>query len=281
MLRLIRGGSMLIAIVALVFAAAIRIAPQVNSSQRIFTADYSTGDFSQWLMLVSTLYNSGKPGFALPTAGYRQGYPASIVDDPAKGNAARYEIRAGDFVPKFENAQISEVYASTPDTGGAEGQTTWYAFSTRFDPTFPQNHADLGWGLTNEWHIQQGIFQGNPPICMTVQMRNGYWSLTVVPQTSPNVRDRPPYSIWDVPLGTDWHDIKLQIHWSQTDGWIRLWHNGIRQTLLGGVDTYWTPTLVGGTTSVYYMEGYYRKPMEPTGIVYHQGFRVATGEDGL
>jgi hypothetical protein len=260
---------------------AIPASPPVNSSQRIFTGDYSTDDFSQWPKIVTARYNSGRFGFVMPTVDYVPSYPATIIDDPIKGKAARYEIRKGDFVPEFPNVQIAEVTASTPDTGGNEGQTTWYAFSTRFDPTFPQNHADLSWGLTNEWHIEQGQVRGNPPICMAVNIRNGYWSLLMQPQSEPGVRDGPGYSIWDIPLGTDWHDIKLQIHWSATDGWIKLWHNGIRQKLLGDSDTYLTHTLVPGTSSVYYMEGYYRGVMDQTGIVYQQGFRAATNEDAL
>ena len=75
----------------------------------------------------------------------------------------------------------------------------------------------------------------------------------------------------------------MQIHWSasDTDGWIRLWHNGVRQTFVDGADTYFVRTLIPGTTSNYYKEGYYRKPMSPTGIVYHTGFRCADSETAL
>jgi hypothetical protein len=79
-------------------------------------------------------------------------------------------------------------------------------------------------------------------------------------------------------LGTDWHDVTMQINWSASDsvGFVRLWLNGVRQNFVNGSDTYYVRTLIPGTRTVYYKEGYYRKAMQPTGIVYHTGFRVAT-----
>ncbi|WP_418602704.1 heparin lyase I family protein [Mycolicibacterium sp. SCSIO 43805] len=247
-------------------------ASPANAARTLFIGDYSTGDFSQWPLMATKFY--GGPTNMLPGASYEQEYPATVVDDPVKGKAARYEVRQRDFVGTTESAQVTTTIS---DTGGHEGQTTWYTFSARFDESFPQNHGTLGWGVTNQWHdgANEG---GSPPISMNVGMRNGHWSLGIVPQNSPGDPDGDAYSIWDVPLGTKWHDIKLQIHWSSRNGWIRLWHNGVRQSLLGSVDTFEVPTLIPGTDSVYYKEGYYRKPMMPTGVVYLSGFSSATDE---
>lgn len=242
--------------------------PTAKASTLIFVGDYGTGDFSQWPLMATKFY--GTATNMLPGRSYTPEYPATIVKDPVKGHAARYEVRQGDFVGSTESAQVT---ATSTDTRGAEGQTTWYGFSARFDKNFPQNHATLGWGVTNQWH--EGANEGgSPPISMNVGMRNGYWSLGIVPQSSPGEPDGDAYSIWDIPLGTDWHDIIMQVHWSATDGWIRLWHNGIRQKLLGSVDTFKVRTLIPGTADVYYKEGYYRKPISPTGVVYLGGFRV-------
>jgi hypothetical protein len=93
-------------------------------------------------------------------------------------------------------------------------------------------------------------------------------------------------------LGTDWHDFKMRIVWSRSDGVgsIQLWHNGVRQTLLQGpygtrIDggtTYLHRTLHPSSNSVYYKEGYYRNPnISVTGVVYHAGFRSASEEAGL
>ena len=73
----------------------------------------------------------------------------------------------------------------TSITGGTEGQTRWYEFSTKFDPTFPQNHADLGWGVTNGWHPDSGT--GSGPFQWSVGTKNGYWSLIIQKQSSPGV----------------------------------------------------------------------------------------------
>ena len=53
---------------------------------------------------------------------------------------------------------------------------------------------------------------------------------------------------------------------------------GRRGACFSGADTYFVRTLIPGTKTVYYKEGYYRQSMPPTGIVYHTGFRVATEE---
>jgi hypothetical protein len=244
---------------------------------RLFTGDYSTGDFSQWPLMATKYY--GTPEQLLPGSGYHPDYPATIVDDPVKGKAARFEVRSGDLVGKTESSQVT---GTSADTGGTEGQIRWYAFLTKFDPSFPMNHASLGWGLTNQWHDDANT-GGSPPFGFYVDELNGNWSLTVQKQSAPTVF-LDVYPIWNTPLdrGT-WHDIKMEVMFSTSDssGYIRLWQNGVRQKFLDGNDTYHVRTLTPGTTSVYYKEGYYRQPIAPTGIVFHSGFRSADREDAL
>jgi hypothetical protein len=187
---------------------------------------------------------------------------------------ARFEVRAGDS-PAFGGGERSQVGASDL-TGGIAGQTLWYKFSTKFDPSFPQNHADLGWGVTNAWHPNSDT--GSSPFQFAVGQRNGYWSLAIQQQSAPGVYLKT-FTIWEVPLGTDWHDVKLEVHFSTSDtqGWIKLWHNGVQQTFTNGADTYYVRTLIPGTTTVYYKEGLYREPTTPTDIVYMTGVRVTDG----
>ncbi len=243
-----------------------------SSATQVFNGDYSSGDFTQWPVVQNVGYNSyGKD--------YVSTYSAAIVNDAVKGKVARFEVRAGDS--PFLGTERSEVSASTA-TGGTEGQTRWYQFSTMFDRTFPQNHADLGFGVTNQWH-QDNDTAGSPPVSWDIGMKNGYWSLTIEKQSAPGVYIRT-YSILDLPLNVgQWHDIKMKITWSTSDtiGAITVWHNGVQQTFLDGSTTYRIRTLIPGTTTTYYKEGYYRKAMQPTGIVYHTGFRIATDEAGL
>ena len=157
----------------------------------------------------------------------------------------------------------------------------WYGCSTKFDPTFPQNHADLGWALTNQWHADSNT--GSPPVGWYADVKNGYWSLVIHQQSSPGVYLKT-FSIIDVPLpvGTC-HDVKMQIKWSKSDtaGSIKLWPNGVQQTFVNGSTTYNIRTLIPGSTTVYYKEGMYRQATTPTDIVYHTGFRTATDEGGL
>jgi hypothetical protein len=230
----------------------------------LFIGDYATGDFSQWPTVQNKNYNASGKDY-VPT------YSASIVQD-ARGNVARFEVRAGD-VPPFGGGERSEVQGATV-AGGSDGQTRWYRFSTKFDSTFPQNHADLGWGLTNQWLGGGG---GSPRVSWEVGMKNDYWSLAIT-------RPSQSYSIFDTPLNVgQWHDVTMQIHWSPSDaeGWIKLWHNGVQQTFVNGADTYSVATLSSGSTSVYYKEGMYRERMAPTGIVYHTGFRSADSDADL
>jgi hypothetical protein len=245
--------------------------PPASAPGRLFTGDYRTGDFAQWPNVQNRTYNDVGSEYA-PT------YSASIVPDATYGNAARFEVRTGD-VPPFGGGERSEVAGGAQSTGGTEGQTRWYAFSTRFDPSFPQNHHDLGWGLTNQWHADA---EGSPPLGWYVDQHNGFWSLVVNKQSGPGAIISA-LDIFDVPLGVGWHDVKMQVHWSASDtaGYVRLWLNGVRQTFADGSDTYHVRTLVPGTTNVYYKEGMYRQSVAPTDIVYHAQFRSATEESGL
>ncbi len=144
-----------------------------------------------------------------------------LSQDPDKGQVARYEVRPGD-VPLFGGGERSEVQGGTV-SGGIEGQTRWYRFSTRFDPSYPANHADLGWAVTNQWHAYAG---GSPPVSWTTSMKNGYWSLTIEKQSAPD-EYLGQLSIFDTPLDVgQWHDVMMAIHWSSSDdqrGWVRLW----------------------------------------------------------
>jgi len=252
-------------VVATTVVLAVSVAPRA-AAEPAFTGDYATGDFSQWHVVQTKNYNDlGKD--------YVPDYSASIVHDTVKGDVARFEVRPGD-VPPFGGGERSEV-EGRPGTGGDDGQTRWYRFSTKFDSSFPLNHADLGWGVTNQWHALNADV--SPPVSWTVDQRNGFWSLTIDKQSVPGVY-LDAFSIFDTPLDVgQWHDVMMQINWSASDetGWIRLWHNGIRQTFVDGSNTYFVRTLIPGTSGVYYKEGMYRKPTDSTDIVYHTDFRSA------
>lgn len=243
---------------------------------RLFTGDYSTGNFRQWVALSNKITN-GMP------ASYPGGYPAAIVPlDGDCGFAARYELRTGD-IPLIGGGERSEV-SNSGLADAAEGDVRFYAFSVKFDSGFPTNHKDLGWGRTNQFHDGAGfptISWGWEP---ATSAPNGYWSLIQNPQSSPGVY-LGAVSLLNVPLSLgNWHDIKMEMKHSTSDavGYVRVWLNGVAQTLAGG-STFTGRTMVpGGTGAVHYQEGYYRfTPVAATGIVYHTGFRAADSESSL
>ena len=129
-----------VAVITLVVVAASAsgCAASKVAAQPMFIGDYSTGDFSQWPSVQNRGYNG-------PGAGYVPSYSATVVHDPVKNIAARFEVRSGDW-PGFASGERSDVGAVANNTGGTEGQIRWYEFSTMFDPSFPQNHADLAGG---------------------------------------------------------------------------------------------------------------------------------------
>ena len=212
-------ASVAVTAIAAAVVITVPVTPVAKAAALLFAGDYSTGDFSQWPSVQNRGYN-GDGVHYVPT------YSATVVDDPAKGKAARFEVRSGD-VTEVDGAERSDVGSNESVTGGTEGQTRWYQFSTKFDPTFPQNHADLGWGVTNGWHPDSST--GSSPFHWTVDQRNGYWSLTIEKQSAPGTYLQT-FSIFDTPLNVgQWHDMKMQIHFSTSDttGWIRLWLGGV------------------------------------------------------
>ncbi len=252
-------------------APTTKAAPPALGDTALFVGDYSTGDFSQWDVVQNRFYNGSGTDYS-PT------YAASVIDDPAKGKVARFEVRAGDY-PGFPSGDRSEVQSNRVD---AEGQTRWYAFSTKFEPGFPQNHADLGWGVVNQWPDASGA--GGSPLGFVVNGQNGQLSLVAERMAAPGAY-LGKVVLWQTPLDVGaWHDFKMEVTWSASDtsGSVRLWHDGVAQTLTNGNTDYNVRTLIPGGAGVYYKEGYYRqRDIAPTGVIDHTGFRVAARESEL
>ena len=261
------------------------VTPAVEAAGPLFVGDYSTGDFSQWPTVQNVSYLGG------PGVDYVPTYSATVVDDPVKGKAARFEVRKGDTPAGQPSGERSEVGESTDTTMTPAETTRWYALSIKFDPTFPTNHTELGWGVTNQWHSNQTVV-GSPTIQFGwtgpgTGTPDGYFSLFQVPQSSPGVF-LGTVRLLDLPLDRgNWHDITMQVHWSPVDanGWVQVWYDGVRQTFLGtagGGQMFTGRTMIPGDSYVHYHEGYYRENgIAPTGVIYHAGFRVAEHRDQL
>jgi hypothetical protein len=273
--------------IAAAIAAAVVITMPVTSgrpvaapAERLFTGDYSTDDFSQW----PSVQNRGYNGDGVH---YVPNYSATVVDDPPKGKAARFEVHKGDTPADMPSGERSEVGEASDNTFTPAESTRWYAFSIKFDRTFPTNHTELGWGVTNQW---QSDNVGSPTIEFGWENPggdggpDGYWSMFQQPQSSPNV-SLGNVRLLDIPLNLGhWIDVVMQAHWSPSDtnGWVKVWVNGVRQTFLTGGQTFTGRTMIPGASYVHYHEGYYRQNgIVPTGIVYHAGFRIADTQNSL
>ena len=105
----LRSAPASIAVTAIAAAAVITMpVTPVAKAQRLFTGDYSTGNFSQW----SSFHNIGYHGEGVhfvPT------YSVPVVDDPAKGNAARFEVHTGDTPAGMPSGERSEVGETSDD----------------------------------------------------------------------------------------------------------------------------------------------------------------------
>ena len=279
---------------------------------RIFNGDYSTGDFRQWHRMMNAHVPRAVPAHPFSYGANfppRRFYSAQVIsEDKDAGYIARYELREND-TPWWGGQARSEV-SGVDDTFAPVDSTRWYAWSMKFDTTFPTNHYDLGFGIFGQFHdTSNGGY--SPPVAfgyptqLSVSLTQpgtgfrspGYWYLF-------HIQWPPPTSAGVVPMAThifpvcelpfnlgQWHDIKLQIKWKQDQtGFIRMWWNGQRQTLWGGVDTHYGATLPPniGTdphqivTGQAVQMGYYRdKSIVEPGIIYNAGFRMADGESDL
>lgn len=233
----------------------------------LFTGDFETGDFSQWV--VQNVFHND------PGAEYTDTYAAAIVTGSPQGSyGARFELRDGD-VP-FGSSERTEVQGPSYTSGGEEGDDRWYEWWTKFDPLFPSNHASQGWGLVAQFHDQSG---GSPPLGLYVDDANGQWCLRVNEQSSPGVFVAS-HVLWSAPLDNGvWQKVKLHIKWStnSTVGFVELWHDGVAQPLTGGATKVFIQTLTPGGGGTYFKQGYYRNgAVTGTGVVFHDGFVAAT-----
>ena len=87
--------------------------PSVVMAQPMFIGDYSTGNFSQWASVQNRGYNG-------PGVDYVPSYSATVVNDPVKGKAARFEVRSGDW-PGFATGERSEVGSTQAKPGAPKG----------------------------------------------------------------------------------------------------------------------------------------------------------------
>jgi len=225
-------------------------APKLPTSSLV-RGDFETGNLDQWSGAARVRASSIR-----------------VVRRPVRQGhfAARFEVRRGDNPIGFgDRAQIQI------GTNETEGEVRWYAWSTRVAPNFPRYWS---WQLVAQWHAKAG---GSPPIAFFVE--NDDLVLRVH-------RHRGPGSlisienIWRGPLRRGaWRDIAMRVRWSGSDarGWVELWIDGARQRFDDGSMRRRIRTMYPGVGN-YFTIGYYRQSgLARTGVVFHDGFRMARG----
>jgi hypothetical protein len=269
---------------------------------RLFTGDYSTGDFSQWSRVLNPSLD-GSPSLNGVNHPRKAAHSAEVLtEDPDSGFCARYELRAGE-------TERSEVKGDTP-CFAAEGTTRWYAWSWKFDQSFPNNRKELKWGLVTAFKaarvtpsyeeygsaVLEFSWQDSTSPHYS-QTANGYVGLSWNPQTEPTVGTIDPAGgyyggvLVNIPLAQgEWHDFKARAYWKKDNtGTFQLWRDGVSQTFnavqgFAGGTTFTGQTVCGGTgpAGVIFQQGIYRNTAAThTDIVYHRGFRMADTENSL
>ncbi|GGK73878.1 polysaccharide lyase [Mangrovihabitans endophyticus] len=275
----VHGTLVVIGVTTLAFAGAAygQTVPPGSAAdgQRVFTGDFDTGDFDQWPLCQTRFYNDPCPG--MPA-----NYPLTIEPGHQGPYGARVEVRDGD--QPFCCGERAQLVGPSLET---EGEDYWYSWDVNVDPEFPTSGS---WQVLMQWH---STADGSPPLNFLAEGDN------LVLETRP--RPNEPYTgitnIWTTPLnkGT-WHDFQIHVHWSSdpASGFMELWHNDVRQTFTATPSEHGSGvSCVGaarcGFRNIYpgdagnrSMVTYYRDAgINGTGVVHHDGFRVATTQAAL
>lgn len=260
------------------------VVPPGPTGNPLWVGGYETNNWNQWLYVQNRDLNGASAGYPAGGVGPNN-WLAQIVTDPGgrPGKVARFEMRPGFGVPNDSGAgsALERTEVMSPQTTQAsEGMTRWYQFATKFDSTFPLNHADLGFGTTNQWHSVGWA----APLTFTCNARNGYWTMTAERRDSAgNFIDL--VRLYETPIDRgNWHEIVCEIKWSGSDttGYIRMIRNGVQQTMLNGSQTYTIRTLYPiANEYTYYKEGYYSAANSATRIVWHDSAACAATQADL
>lgn len=225
-----------------------------------YSADFETGDLSQWYN------NQSCPG------------AITVVNDP---------VRAGNYAAKF-SVTDNDTSANCPKSPTLdpraqliasyrlkEGDDVFIGLSTFFPADFPNITEWLGIS-----QIYGPPYGGSPTMGLGVKGDRLQFSAYY---------DGKHHTVWTsqpIRKGTNWEDIVLHLKLSpdRTVGFVELWHNGARQTLLGGATRYNYPTLVeglnwtgtGGENYLYAQQYRSRTAKLGTVVLYHDNFKIGT-----
>ena len=240
-------------------------------SRLFFNADFETGNLSQW--------------------GHVQQCPGSIsvVPDP---------LRSGNLVGKFTVGD-DDVRENCPQLGGSptsdpRAQTMspkllqqngeyYVSFSVFFPSDFP---------VVSDWFGVMQIYGqpwgGTPTVGFSVS--NNRLTFHSAQTTAPGVAHTTVWQGPQIARGARWESIVLRLKMS-TDpsvGFAEIWHNGAKQSLAGGVQTYYFRTLDpgrnwdGADANMLYAQQYRSRNMVLGEVsVYHDNYKIGNTYDSV
>jgi hypothetical protein len=173
----------------------------------LFRDDFETGDLAKW----GSCQGAGINGdCASATAADGMG----VVEDPERGLVAQFSVADGKEAEM--GGERSEVRDdNNPGTLVKEGDERWYAWSMKFPADLPE--PDGGWNILMQWH--QSADSGSPPLALDISQG----SLDI----GGDGADAPRQTIGPIRRG-EWVDYVLHVGFSQTDGFVEAWENGVQ-----------------------------------------------------
>lgn len=217
---------------------AIVLTASSASASVLWRGDFETGDTSQW-----------SKAQAIPGR-------LQVVSSPVREgkHALRVEVRQGDDPIGASGNRNELVYSKVLEK---EGNDRWYAWSTRWDPSFPSVKT---WQLFVQWHHTGS--SGSPPLELYVYGEE--LRLRVDASTD----------VWKGTLSRgEWHDFVLHVKWSSDPkvGFVELWYDGAKAL----AKTHGR-TLFAGQENYLKMGLYRNASIAPVGILFHDGMTIAT-----
>jgi Polysaccharide lyase len=221
------------------------LVPTAASAHVVWKGDFETGNTSQWTK--EEMVNSNR---------------LTVVTDRVREGsyALRCEVDQGDNPIQASGNRNELVYVGEEyEPEVAQGSEYYYSWSTLFDESFPSANT---WQLFTQWH-HTGL-TGSPPVEFYVfgeelRMRVG---------------GELASDVWSAPLQRGvWNDFILHVKWSADPnvGFVELYHDG--QVVVPRKSM---ATMYAGQ-GVYLKQGLYRNDtVAPQGVVFHDGFTVAT-----
>jgi hypothetical protein len=194
-----------------------------------------------------------------------------IVPAPGgrSGQALRVEVRDNDIAENPYNHQPIPGGWRAEAVGPTEQDGQWarYEWSTLFDPSYPANpvapNGNPIWQVFTQWHQGDNDLGSSPPIEFTILQGKLWFGLNAVNPANEN--ESIPVShvvVADDLARGQWHNFRLEVRWSLTNGSVTVFHNGVEKYRGTGLATLFPLRGVGSSQvagTAYLKMGLYRQ----------------------